>query len=121
MARPPKIEHLSDEDLIKVEALAAVLSRRQIADYFGISYDSWLRLEKRQPEVVQRYKIGKARAISDVANALLMKARKGNTAAAIFYLKTQAGWRETGPTEDTDAQVVFQVHLHQGGKDDAAD
>lgn len=30
-----------------------------------------------------------------MANGLLQKARSGNTVSSIFYLKTQAGWRET--------------------------
>lgn len=29
------------------------------------------------------------------SSALLQKGRNGDTASAIFYLKTQAGWRET--------------------------
>ncbi len=34
-----------------------------------------------------------------MANGLLQKARTGDTASSIFYLKTQAGWRETDRTE----------------------
>ena len=50
---------------------------------------------ERQPEVSERYKKGKVDAISSVAQGLLQQAREGNMAAAIFFLKTQAGWRET--------------------------
>ena len=42
-----------------------------------------------------QYKKGKARAIGTVAKGLLQKARDGDTASTIFYLKTQAGWKET--------------------------
>ena len=38
-------------------------------------------------------------AIRDVANGLLQGALSGDTASAIFYLKTQAGWRETDRLE----------------------
>ena len=50
---------------------------------------------ERQPEVLERYKRGQAKAIGSVAQSLLMQAREGNLTAAIFYLKTRAGWRET--------------------------
>ena len=42
-----------------------------------------------------RYERRKAKAIAHVANGLLEKARSGDTTSSIFYLKTQAGWRET--------------------------
>jgi hypothetical protein len=48
-------------------------------------------LMKQQPGVSERYKKGKAKAISEVAEGLLTKAREGDTASTIFYLKTQAG------------------------------
>lgn len=37
---------------------------------------------------------GKARTITKVADSLVRQALAGNTAAAIFYLKTQGRWRE---------------------------
>jgi hypothetical protein len=42
-------------------------------------------LMKRQPGVSERYKKGKAKAISEVAEGLLTKAREGDTASTIFY------------------------------------
>ena len=56
-------------------------------------------IRQRDPEVDARYKRGKAKAIAHVANGLLQKARAGDTTSAIFYLKTQAGWRETTEIE----------------------
>jgi hypothetical protein len=56
---------------------------------------------ERDPEVGERYKRGKAKAIAHVANGLLQKARAGCTTSSIFYLKTQAGWRETDRLEHT--------------------
>lgn len=85
---------LSDDQTAQVETLAAVLSVAQIADYFGISENTFTAIRERQPEVLEAYKRGKAKAISDVATGLLNKALGGDTTSAIFYLKTQAGWRE---------------------------
>jgi len=94
---------LSDEELIQVEALAAYLSSEQIADYFGIGRRTFYSIMKRQPEVSARYKKGRAKAIGMVAHGLLADARAGNLTAKMFYLKTQAGWRETSRHEVTGA------------------
>lgn len=86
---------LDKGQIAQVEALGSVLSIEQIADYFGIGRTTFYSVMDRQPEVAEHYKRGKARAIGAVAQGLLKKAREGDTASAIFYLKTQAGWRET--------------------------
>lgn len=92
---------LTPEQVAEVATLAAVLSQEQIADYFGISRPTFAAICERQPEVFLQYKKGKARAIGTVAKGLLQKARDGDTASAIFYLKTQAGWRETAQVDHT--------------------
>ena len=97
--RPRK--ELTQEQKIQVEALAACLSQEQIADYFGITRPTFAAIIERDEEVSLRYKRGKAQAISDVAGGLLQMAKAGDTASAIFYLKTQAGWRETQKLEHT--------------------
>jgi len=78
----------------QVEALAAVLSKPQMADYFGISETTLREVEKRQPEVSEAYQKGRGKAIAGVGSNLIAQARAGNVSAQIFYLKTQAGWRE---------------------------
>lgn len=93
MARPRK--KINEEQLPEIEALAAYLSLEQVADYLGMSKVTFYEIMERQPEVSERYKKGKARAIGAVAKGLVQQAREGNTSAAMFYLKTQAGWRET--------------------------
>jgi len=92
---PTKPRTLNDEELIQVEKLAAVLNDTQISDYLGISHDTFTRIKKRQPEVMRVYKKGKTAAIANVAKSLVSQAIAGNTSAMIFFLKTQAGWRET--------------------------
>ena len=81
-----KAKTLTDKQRREVETLGAVLPVEQIAAYFGVGKTTF-------------YKRGKAKAIRDVAGGLLQKARSGDTASAIFYLKTQAGWRETDRME----------------------
>lgn len=86
---------LTPEQVVEVETLAALLSQEQIADYFGIARATFRAICERDEEVLVRYKRGKAKAIAHVANGLLQKARSGCKTSSIFYLKTQAGWRET--------------------------
>jgi hypothetical protein len=91
--RPPVI--LTNEQKAEVETLAAVLSSEQIADYFGIGRTTWFAILERDPEVSELYKKGRAKAVGFVAQNLIQKARGGDLGAQIFYLKTQAGWKET--------------------------
>lgn len=90
-----KAIELTDEQIAQVEALGATLSLEQVADYLGIGKNTFYRMMERNPEVMERYKRGKAKAIDGIADSLLAKARNGDTTSMIFYLKTQAGWRET--------------------------
>jgi hypothetical protein len=92
---------LSSDQVQEVEALA-LLNQEQIADYFGISRTTFKAICCRDDEVRVRYKRGKAKAIAHVANGLLQKARTGDTTSMIFYLKTQASWRETAIPEQVD-------------------
>ena len=85
----------------QAEALAAVLTKVQMADYFGISEPTLKQIEVRQPEVSLAYKRGKAKAIGSVGSNLLTQAKNGNVTAIIFYLKTQAGWKEDKEQTDT--------------------
>ncbi len=102
MARP--IKSLTEEQLAEVETLAAVLTTAQIADYFGIGRTTFFAILEWDESVVERYKKGKARAIGAIAQSLIQKARGGDTTSMIFYLKTQAGWRETDRLEHTGAE-----------------
>ena len=87
--------HLTDAQRAEVETLAAVLNAEQIADFLGIGRTTFFALMNRDPDLSERYKRGKARAVGAVAQSLVTKARAGNVTAMIFFLKTQGGWRET--------------------------
>lgn len=109
-----KIE-FTQKQINQVEALASVLTIEQISEYFGISYVTFGRLRKDNPEIDRAYRKGKAKAIREVAGGLLDKAKSGNLSAAIFYLKTRAGWRETNRTELTGADGK-PIQADIGGK-----
>lgn len=95
--RPCKL--LTPNDIIQVEALAAMCTKGQIADYFGMTEKTFRAIEQRQEEVFTAYRRGKARAIADVGSALFQKALDGDIRAMQFYLKTQAGWSEKNSIE----------------------
>ena len=97
MGRPRK--ELTEEQLAKVPILAEVLTVSQMADYFGIHRDTFNEIAKRNEDVFRFYKKGKANAIADIGGGLLAKAREGDLGAMIFFLKTQAQWRETNKVE----------------------
>ena len=44
-----------------------------------------------------------------MANDLLQQTREGNTAAMMFYLKTQAGWRETDVDTQRETPKVYII------------
>ena len=86
----------SKEDIYKIEhEWAPTLNVKQIADLLGISDCTFRKVRANQPEVDRAYKRGKSAAINNVATSLVQKAQDGDTPSQIFYLKTQANWRET--------------------------
>lgn len=84
-----------EDAAVQIQALAAVLTRAQMADYFAISEGTLWKWMQKHPELADAYKQGRARVIRDVAASLLSKVRAGDLTAMIFFLKTQAGWKET--------------------------
>ena len=103
--KPPIV--FSDEQVIEVKALAAVLTKGQIADYFDITEKTLRAIEARQPEVFTAYKKGRANQINTMGANLVTLATQGNVAANIFYLKTQGGWKEEQP----DAQDIPPINI----------
>lgn len=94
----PKIG-FSDKQLREIERMARYLTQDQIADVLEISARTLRRRLRDDPRVLSAYKKGKGETIAAVARSLIFQALAGNTTAAIFFLKTQAGWRETDLNE----------------------
>jgi hypothetical protein len=115
--RPVKV--LTETDVTKLEALACVLTKSQVADYFGMTEKTLRAIEGRQPEVSTAYRKGKAMAIVDVASSLYEQAKNGNIQAAKFYLKTQAGWREDVPVElsQPDDDRTWKIQIMRAKED----
>ena len=73
----------------------------QLRSYYDIKVDRWLAILQREPEVAEAVSTGKAKTVSFVAGKLMELVQKGNLSAIIFWLKTQARWRETDRPGET--------------------
>ena len=90
--RPAK--EFNETETSELETLAAILSKEQIAAYFGMTEKTLSAISERQPEVFTAYRQGKAKAVVKVASALMRATKEGDMRAIQFFLKTQAGWTE---------------------------
>jgi hypothetical protein len=93
------IEHIPTEETRKlVRSLSAVGIRYvDIASKLEISDDTLVKHYKKDLED------GRIDANASIGQTLFQQAKNGNTAAAIFWLKTRAQWKETSSLEVTGA------------------
>ncbi len=106
--RPPVV--FDEKQVAECEALAAVCTRQQIADYFGIHEDTLRAVEQRQQEVFRALKKGKAKAVAKIGQGVLSRALDGDNSASFFYLKCQGGWSEKIQIEgDLETNVVLTL------------
>ena len=101
--RPPVV--LTEEQISKVETLASVLRIEQIADYFGVAHSTFYEIMKRDSRVSENYKRGKAQAVEGVASNLMAKCHAGDVPSMIFYLKTQARWKENHDQPEVNVNI----------------
>ncbi len=89
------IEHIPTEETRKlVRSLSAVGIRYvDIASKLEISDDTLVKHYKKDLED------GRTDANASIGQTLFQQAKNGNTAAAIFWLKTRANWKETNAVE----------------------
>jgi len=85
---------LTGEQKKKVRDLACICTTQQIADYLGISRTAFFEILRRDEEGYGLYKKGRIQAKGIMGRALFKRGVAGDTAAAIFYMKTQGGWKE---------------------------
>jgi|LSQX01.1.fsa_nt_gb DNA-binding CsgD family transcriptional regulator len=97
--RPRKT--LTPEQLEMVGILAGVLSVEQLAARLGIGITTFYSMMERDPRITEIYQKGRAQVIEKVSESLLAKALGGDTASMIFFLKTQARWKETTGIDHT--------------------
>ena len=119
MAGRPPIER-SDTQIAEIEHYAGRgFTLHQIATLIDISdstLDRWLK----EPTVKRAYERGRLIATEQVGGTLFNLAIEGDVVAAIFWLKSQAGWTDR-PKDETPAgsQVVFYIPDNGRGVVDA--
>jgi hypothetical protein len=101
----------TDMQLDEVQELSASLSIQQIADYFGISKTTFYVVVKRQPELLERYKQGRARRIGQYAALVHQYILEGDKDMLKFYLRTQADWNEKDEPQDTQELPPINIIL----------
>lgn len=112
---------LSTADKEEMIELSSVLTKTQIADHFGMCANTLRRIEKDDPEVGVILKKGKSQTIADVANSLINQAKNGSVSAAIFYLKTQGGWKETQIVQQETKPVKTFSDMYNDNTDEDED
>lgn len=94
--RPPFV--VTEDNTRMVEQMSGMgVPQEQIASIVGCSVDTLFKYFEEQ------MKLGKGKANFKVAQTLYQQAVKGNVPAAIFWLKTQAKFKETDKLEITGA------------------
>jgi len=97
---------------------------------YGIPQDDIAKLVKVSPKTLREHyaeelETGSIKATAKVAGALFKAATgtgQGAITAAIFWMKTRAGWRETSNIEHSgsiDGASSVQIYLPDNGRNDA--
>ena len=94
MSRNPHKPTSESRQLVQLHATIGT-QQEVIADIIGIDAKT---LRKHYREELDQ---SMAKANATVGGALFNKAKNGDTAAMIFWMKTRAGWRETQNLEHT--------------------
>lgn len=96
--RGPKPWEPTDEEVARIRLYAGLGStQEQIATMIGKCVDTLIKNDRAREALAA----GKAETLAKVAGSLVRKALNGDTASAIFYLKTQGGWKETNVHQHT--------------------
>lgn len=103
---------LSENQIKEVEELARDLTIEQIANYLGIGETTFYEIRKKDSRIQDAYKKGKSGGIKEAVGLLWKSMREGNVASIMFYLKTQARWRESKPDELDIQQVTSQPQFN---------
>ena len=85
------------------------LTQEQIAAALGISESTLTKRKKENTDFTDAIKRGKAKGIALVTNKLMESIKGGNMTGMIFFLKTQAGWKETNVQEHTGSVKIGAI------------
>lgn len=94
-------------DYDKVEALSGRgLTKEQIILCLGVSKNWFYKKKKQDKRFEEALDRGKSKAVAACTAKLMSHIEKGNLTALIFWLKCQAGWKETQVIEHKEAAPI---------------
>ncbi len=112
----PRVE-LTEAQLEELKILAPICTLQEVADYFGICQKTFERIKIRDEEVLSIYKKAKIQTKGIIGSSLIRRAIAGDTAAAIFYMKTQGRWRvpkdEEEDIKDKELKITVEIKEHE--------
>lgn len=103
---------ITDAQLEDIQELASSLSIQEIADYLSISKTTFYEVSKRQPELLERYKQGRARRLGIYGGLVHQYIIEGDKDMLKFYLRTQAGWSEKRKEQEPQELPPIQILLN---------
>ena len=107
---------ITDKVIRDIEILSGLgLTTRQLHGYFGVSAGTWANRRAKYPQIDVAFHRGKSKQIAHVSQSLQKQINSGNVTAMIFYLKTQAGWKEDNSAAEDEkinapSNVTFNVN-----------
>ena len=117
MARPKKTV-----DPEQVEQLASEgLAEYQIAARCGVHPDTFTRIKREERDVEAALKRGRAQAVGEIENVMFEAARQAKRdpryqTSAIFWLKCNAGWKETQVIEHDGTVGIYDARARLAEK-----
>ena len=102
---------LTQDQIAQIADLAIYLTLEEIASYFEINRETFLRMRKDDPLIDLQYQKGRAGKILRYAKKLEEKSFKDNApgelGATIFFLKTRARWSEA--KEESKVETIVET------------
>jgi hypothetical protein len=103
---------LTDNQIKTIERAAGLgLNLDNISYLIGTSPRTLDRRLADCEEAREAYNRGRAIAHEKVASKLFDLVEKGETAAILFYLKCQAGWREKDKADENNNKAEIKIYL----------
>lgn len=110
MPRPRKYLPANGVDIIK-DCASRGVRESEIARALGMSMPTWRRIREEDPKAAEAYQEAKAVELDSLVGKLYEKAMDGDSAAAMFLLKSRHGYRDHGPADGDDSRVNINLTL----------
>lgn len=106
----------SDDQIQQVETLSGFcLKVPEIAAVMKISESTFYEVAKRQPQVSEALRQGRAKVKATISQSLIKNAAAGDYKSQAFYLARQAGWIDKSE-KPVEQNVTFVVEMSEHGK-----